>query len=399
MAKVVLTGGAAAFPLRDFLTRTNVEFEYRDGEGPTGIAVCTLEDGTCLTSPTLFEVAEHLGLIIGPSTDQYDLAVIGAGPAGLAAAVYAASEGLATAVIEREAPGGQAGTSSKIENYLGFPDGVSGAELAARAREQAVKFGADLLVLREVTGGGPDGKQFRSELSDGSTVTSRAVLCATGVEWRRLDVVGIDDLLHAGVYYGSAISEAPGLGGKDVYIIGGGNSAGQAAMNFSEWARSVTLLVRGPHLAASMSAYLARRIDDAANVHVRPCCEVVGLDGDDWLRSLALRDTGTGDTTTVEAHALFVCIGGEPRTAWAVDAGLIVDGGGYLVTGRDLFDPSLVGDRKPWSLERDPYPLETCQPGLFAAGDVRHGSTKRVSAAVGEGAMVVGLVHRYLAEQ
>ena len=398
MAKVVITGAAAAFPFRDFLTRTNVDFEYRDDEGPPGIAVCTLEDGTCLTSPTLFELAEHLGLITAPSTDLYDLSVIGAGPAGLAAAVYAASEGLATAVIEREAPGGQAGTSSKIENYLGFPDGVSGAELAARAREQALKFGADLLVLREVTGGGLDGDQFRSELSDGVTVRSRAVLCATGVEWRRLDVPGIDELLHSGVYYGSAISEAPGLRGKDVYIIGGGNSAGQAAMNFAESARSVTLLVRGAHLAASMSTYLTQRINDSPNVHVRPCCEVAGVHGDDWLRSVDLRDTRTGDTTIVDAHALFVCIGGGPRTEWAVDAGIVVDRNGYLVTGRDLFDPSLVGDRSPWPLERDPYPLETCQPGLFAAGDVRHGSTKRVSAAVGEGAMVVGLLHRFLAD-
>jgi thioredoxin reductase (NADPH) len=283
-----------------------------------------------------------------------------------------------------------------IENYLGFPDGVAGADLAARARDQAAKFGADILVLRDVTGGGPDAEGFRSELSDGTTVRSRAVLCATGVDWRRLQVPGIDALLHAGIYYGSAISEAPGLRGKDVYVIGGGNSAGQAAMNFAERARSVTLLVRGAHLAASMSAYLTARISAMPNVHVRTCAAVVGVDGDDWLRTLEVRDTRTGVATTVSADALFVCIGGEPRTEWAVEAGLVVDTGGYLVTGRDLFTPALVRDAQPWRLERDPYPLETSQPGLFAAGDVRHGSTKRVSAAVGEGAMAVGLVHRYL---
>jgi thioredoxin reductase (NADPH) len=291
-ARLVVTGGSAAFPIRDFLTRTRVDFEYRDDDGPAGVAVCTLDDGTCLTSPTLHELARHLGLLADPSTDVYDVAIIGAGPAGLAAAVYAASEGLRTAVLEREAPGGQAGTSASIDNYLGFPGGISGAELAERAREQALDFGVDMLLLREVVGGGPEPGLFRSELSDGSVVRSRCVLLATGVAWRRLDAPGLERLLHCGVYYGSAISEAPGLTDKDVFVIGGGNSAGQAA----------------------------------------------------------------------------------------------------------IFDPALRSGPVAWDLDRDPYPLETSQPGLFAAGDVRHGSTKRVSAAVGEGAMAVGLLHLYLAE-
>lgn len=390
----MVTGGAAAFPVRDFLTRTAIPFEYRDDEGPQGVAVCTLADGTSLVGPTLYELADHLGIIRSPSPDVYDLAVIGAGPAGLAAAVYAASEGLRVAVVEREAPGGQAGTSSRIENYLGFPEGISGADLAARARSQAIRFGADLLVLRDVVGGGPEAGVFCTELSDGNRVISRCLLCATGVEWRRLDVPGIERLLHAGVYYGSAISEAPGLDGKDVFVVGGGNSAGQAAMNFAERARSVTLLVRGTGLADSMSDYLDRRIAEAPNVHVRPTTEVVGVDGDDWLRTLDLRDLSTGEVETVDAHAVFVCIGGQPRTDWATGSGVAVDDGGYLLTGRDLLAPDCG---VAWPLERDPYPLETSQPGLFAAGDVRHGSTKRVSAAVGEGAMAVGLIHRFIA--
>jgi thioredoxin reductase (NADPH) len=396
--QVVITGGSAAFPIRDFLTRTNVRFVYRDDDGPAGIAVCTLADGTCLESPTLQELAGHLGLLTVPSSGVFDVAIIGAGPAGLAAAVYAASEGLTTALLEREAPGGQAGTSASIENYLGFPGGISGADLAERAREQALGFGVEMLLLREVVAGEPEVGAFRSELSDGTTLRSRCVLCATGVTWRRLDAPGIERLLHSGVYYGSAISEAPGLRGKDVFVVGGGNSAGQAAMNFSQLARNVTIVVRGDGLAASMSSYLSQRIDKAGNVSIRTHAEVASVDGDDWLRSITFRDRRTGQTETVDAHAVFICIGGAPRTEWAQDAGLVLDAAGYLVTGRDVFDPALNGGRAVWSLDRDPYPLETSQPGLFAAGDVRHGSTKRVSAAVGEGAMAVGLVHRYLAE-
>lgn len=399
--RVIVTGGAAAFHVRDFLTRSNVPFEYRDSDpqAQAGVAVCTLDDGTCLVAPTLPELAERLGLMTAPSPNPYDLAVIGGGPAGLAAAVYGASEGLKVAVIERAAPGGQAGTSASIENYLGFPDGISGAELSARARDQAVKFGADLLVLREVVEGQPgDDGLFRSVLSDGTILASRSVLCSTGVDWRRLEGSGVDRLLQAGVYYGSAISEAPGLVGKDVLVIGGGNSAGQAAMNFSLTARSVTIVVRGDHLAASMSTYLIRRIADAGNVHVRTNAEVTGVEGETWLTAVSLKDRRSGQVEVVPAGAMFVCIGGAPRTAWASEAGLAVDPGGYLVAGRDILDRDLTHGTSHWTLDRDPYPLETSQPGLFVAGDVRHGSTKRVSTAVGEGAMAIGLVHRFLAD-
>jgi thioredoxin reductase (NADPH) len=300
--------------------------------------------------------------------------------------------------VEREVPGGQAGTSSRIENYLGFPDGISGIELSQRAREQAAKFGADILVLREAVADGIVGGIFRGNLSDGSTIRARCVLCATGVSWRRLTAPGIERLLHAGVYYGAAISEAPGTRDKDVFLVGGGNSAGQAAMNFASVARSVTLIVRGEGLASSMSEYLSRRIDGAPNVRVQTHAEVVTVDGDDWLRTLTLQDNRTGSQSQFDAHALFICIGGDPYTEWLRGAGLLLDAAGYLVTGRDLRDPAITRGRDRWALARDPYPLETSRPGVFAAGDVRRGSTKRVSAAVGEGAMAVELVHRFLAE-
>ncbi len=396
--RVVITGGPAAFPIRDFLTRANVDFVYRDDEGPPGVAVCTLASGVQLESPTLTELADHLGLITSPSTDTYDLVIVGAGPAGLAAAVYAASEGLHTAVIEREVPGGQAGTSSSIENYLGFPEGISGVELAERARRQAAKFDAEMLMLREVVAGSHVDGLFRSALSDGSTIASRCVLCATGVNWRRLDAPGVDRFLHAGVYYGSATSEAPGIRNKDVFVIGGGNSAGQATMNFAGVARSVTIVVRGAGLAASMSEYLCRRIDEAPNVTVSTHAEVAAVDGDDWLRTITLRDNRDNRCRVEPAHAMFVCIGGAPHTDWARNANLHVDSGGYLITGRDLLDATVTGEDQVWRGLRDPYPLETSQPGVFAAGDARRGSTKRVSAAVGEGAMAVGLIHRFLAD-
>lgn len=396
---VVVSGGSAAFPIRDFLTRANVEFVYLDGEGPVGVAVCTLADGTRLESPTLAELAEHLGLFRPPSADVHDLVIVGAGPAGLAAAVYAASEGLGTAVVEREVPGGQAGTSSNIENYLGFPEGISGVELAERARRQAAKFGAEMIVLRDAVAGGIEGDLFRANLSDGSTIRARCVLCTTGIRWRRLDVPGVERLLHSGVYYGSGISEAPGVQDKDVFVIGGGNSAGQAAINFALLARSVTIVVRSDGLAASMSTYLSRRVEEAPNITIRTRTQVAAVDGDDWLRTITLHDTRTGEEQVVEAHAIFICIGGEPYTDWLEGTGILLDPAGYLVTGRDLRDPTLNGGREVWTLERDPYPLETSRPGVFAAGDVRRGSTKRVSSAVGEGSMAIGLVQRFLAEK
>jgi thioredoxin reductase (NADPH) len=396
--QILVTGGRAAYDIRDFLTRASVPFDYDDDDGPVGVAVCTFDDGLCLTSPTLQEVALHLGLLTQPARDLYDLGIVGGGPAGLAASVYAASEGLSTVVVDELAPGGQAGTSPRIENYLGFPDGVSGAELAARARKQAQKFGVEILMLRSIVDGHTDGGHFWAALSDGNKVRCRACLVATGVDWRRLEAPGVDDLLHAGVYYGAAASEGPGVAGKDVFIVGAGNSAAQAALNFSSWAGSVTIVSRDATLEESMSDYLARRIHDTSNIAVRACTEVVAVEGDDWLRSVSLRDNVAGATQAVPAHALFICIGGVPRTEWANRDGILTDPSGYLVTGRDLFEKYPDDGRRIWSLARDPYPLETSQPGLFAAGDVRHGSTKRVTAAVGEGAMAVPLIHRFLDE-
>jgi thioredoxin reductase (NADPH) len=398
-ARVVVTGGVAAYDIRDFLTRAAVPFLYLDDEGPADVAVCTFDDGRCLTSPSIQDVGRALGLVVPPSRDSYDLAVIGAGPAGLAAAVYASCEGLATVVVEEWAPGGQAGTSWRIENYLGFPDGISGAELAERARHQAQKFGAEILMLQSLTEGHAEDGHFVGTLADGNLLRARAVLVATGVDWRRLQVAGVDRLLHAGVYYGAAASEAPGVKGKDVFIVGAGNSAGQAALNFSEHARSVTILCRGDALSESMARYLCERITESPVIHVRVCTEVVGVQGDTWLRTITIRDNTTGGEETVPAHALFICIGGVPRTGWAADDGVLTDQSGYLLTGRDLFDPEHNGNPQAWSLRRDPYPLETSLPGLFAAGDVRFGSTKRVASAVGEGAQAVALVHRFLGER
>jgi thioredoxin reductase (NADPH) len=395
---VVVTGGSAAYDIRDFLTRASVPFLYVDDEGPAGIAVCTFDDGKCLTDPTIQEVGRALGLVVAPSRESYDFAVIGAGPAGLAAAVYAASEGLSTVVVEKWAPGGQAGSSSQIENYLGFPDGISGAELADRARHQAEKFGAEILMLQSLVDGRAEDGRFVGTFADGTRLRASAVLVATGVDWRRLDVDGVDRLHHSGVYHGAAASEAPGVEGKDVFIVGAGNSAGQAAMCFAEYARTVTILAWGETLGETMSSYLARRIEEAPNIFFRPHVDVAAVDGDDWLRTITVVDLTTGRQEVLDAHALFVCIGGQPRTGWAAHDGVLTDPGGYLVTGRDLFEPRLNQGRTVWNHHRDPYLLETSLPGLFAAGDVRFGSTKRVSAAVGEGAMVVPLVHRFLTE-
>lgn len=396
--RVVVTGGSAAYPIRDFLTRAAVPFRYLDEEGSPGVAVCTFDDGRCLTDPTVQEVGRALGLVSAPSRDSYDFAVVGAGPAGLAAAVYASCEGLSTVVVEEWAPGGQAGTSWWIENYLGFPGGISGAELAARARQQAERFGAEILMLQSLADGRPEEGRFVGTLGDGTVLRARAVLVATGVDWRRLELDGVERLLHAGVYYGAAASEAPGVRGKDVYIIGAGNSAGQAALNFAGSARSVTILVRGEAMSDTMARYLCDRIGALPVVDVRVQTEVVALDGDDWLRTLTIRHNPTGREETVPAHALFICIGGVPRTGWAHEDGVLTNPTGYLLTGRDQFDPELNGGRSLWKHSRDPFPLETSLPGLFAAGDVRYGSTKRVAAAVGEGAMAVPLVHRFLAE-
>jgi len=404
-----LRSSAAAYEIRDFLRRNGIPYDWvevdRDVEacralGIQGVddprlPVCVLPDGRRLESPTVEEVAAGLGLVAAPRLDEYDLAIVGGGPAGLAAAVYAASEGLQAVVVERIAAGGQAGTSSLIENYLGFPDGISGSELALRAKEQARRFGAELLLARPLVGLRSEAGTYVGALSDGSVVRARSVLLATGVEWRRLEVPGIEELLGSGVYYGAGPSEAAGYAGSSVALVGGGNSAGQAALYFSRYARSVTMLVRGEGLAGSLSQYLVDRIVAADNIEVRLRSRVVGVDAGGRLRALTIQE-GAGPPRTLPADALFVCIGGTPRTEWAEELSVTRDDAGYLLTGTDL----LAGGRPPagWPRARHPFPLETSLPGLFAAGDVRHGSMKRCSAAIGEGAMAVSLVHSFLAE-
>jgi thioredoxin reductase (NADPH) len=397
------------YMIRDFLHRSDIPFEWielhSDEEARTiagvpalkdpPLPVCIFPDGTRLECPTIRQIVEKLGWYHDPSRSEYDVAIYGAGPAGLCAAVYAASEGLAAIVVERYSVGGQAGTSSKIENYLGFPKGISGAELAERAREQACRFGAEILVGREgVRGEFLPGKGV-GYLADGTKIVARSTICATGIDYRRLNLPGEDRLLGAGVYYGAGASEASLCrGNEDVFIVGGGNSAGQAAMHFSRVARTVNMVVRGPSLKETISQYLIDRIQAAGNVHVMTNSEVTELEGDQVLRAIVVTNCLTQDRRRFVTRWLFVCIGGDPRTTWAEEVGIVRDGAGYLMTGPDL----LLDHKMPqgWKLERDPYYLETNMPGVFAAGDVRHGSVKRCASAVGEGAMAVTFVHRYL---
>jgi thioredoxin reductase (NADPH) len=393
---------AAAYTLRDFLTRNLIPYEWIDigeqdgGSQVLGVTVddksrlplCLLPDGTRLEAPTLDEVAAALGLLTKARLGEYDLAILGAGPAGLAAAVYGASDGLRTVVFEGVAPGGQASTTALIENYLGFPEGISGIELANRAQEQARRFGAELLLPRRAEHVRPDGDMFVTELSDRSTVRAYSVIGATGVAWRQLDLPGIDRLLGRGVYYGASPSEAPWCREDAVTIVGGGNSAGQAAMYYARFARSVTMIVRDATLDESMSKYLIERIAGTPNIEVRTRSRVVSLEGDERLRALTIRDEAKGEEYRLDADALFICIGGEPRSEWAAELGLKLDRSGYVLTGSDL---GANGQK------HQPYPLETSMPGIFAAGDVRCGSVKRIAAAIGEGAMAVALTHRYLA--
>jgi len=335
--------------------------------------------------PSTRELAEAVGLQTVPSTQDYDAIVIGGGPGGLAAAVYGASEGLRTLLIEREAPGGQAGTSSRIENYLGFPTGVSGDDLADRALHQAKRLGAEVLVTRSVSS--IDARSKTVTLDGGVTLATRTIVLATGVTWRTLAIPGIERLTGVGVYYGAARSEALNTIGKDVFLIGGGNSAGQAAMFFSGYARSVTILIRGADLAASMSDYLIRQLATRANVTVEARSEVVGLRGERHLEAIDVADRAAGATTVRATDALFIFIGADAETDW-LPPEIARDERGYILTGPDA---------TPWTLERDPYLLETTVPGIFAVGDVRHASVKRVASAVGEGSMAIAFAHQYLA--
>ena len=410
--QVVLVGyraSAAGYGIRDFLSRNRVPYEWveaDDAERLRGLVdpeqvpadrlpLCVLPDGTRLAPATVEGVAAGLGMVAAPSLAEYDLAIIGAGPAGLAAAVYAASEGLRAVAVEAVAPGGQAGTTSMIENYLGFPQGISGSELATRATAQARRFGAEVLLARPLVDIATDGAGYVGRLSDQTVVRARTMLVASGVDWRRLEVPGLDDLLGAGVYYGAGPSEALTCRGSRVAVVGGGNSAGQAVVRFSRYASQVTLVVRGPTLGASMSQYLVDQLTRLPNVQVRTGTEIVEVDADTRLRALVL---SSGDPAPVRlpVDSLFVCIGGVPRTQGLSRIGLATDDAGYLRTGAEL-DRSR-GTLDGWPLARPPLPLETNLPGLFAAGDVRSGSIKRCAAAIGEGSMAVALVHRRLGE-
>jgi thioredoxin reductase (NADPH) len=410
-AQVVLVGTSTSrggYEIRDFLARNGRPFEWVDARRPeavqaalgvaevppSSLPVCVLPDGSQLAPATVESVAAGLGMLSMPSRSEYDLIIVGAGPAGLGAAVNAASEGLSTIMVEAVAPGGQAGTTSMIENYLGFPSGISGSELATRAAVQAARFGAELLLARPLVEVAEDGPGYVVALSDGTQVRGRALLFASGVEWRRLEVAGIDDLLGAGVYYGAGPSEALACTDSQVLVVGGGNSAGQAVVRFSRYAEKVTLLVRAANLAQSMSQYLIDSLGELPNVDIRLRSQVTGFDASDRLRAVSVSSAEHAQPVTVPADALFVCIGGTPRTDGAAGIGLAMNRAGYLVTGRDSAD----GAASNWALDREPMPLETNLPGVFAAGDVRFGSVKRCAAAIGEGSMAVALAHRRLAE-
>ncbi len=400
----------ACHKVRDFLARNHVAFAWLDPMRPDRNAgavpppkagdrfpVVVLPDGSRLIEPSPRELAEALGLQTRPAQGVYDVAVIGGGPAGLAAAVYGASEGLCTVLIERESPGGQAGASSRIENYLGFPTGVSGDELGGRALQQARRFGAEILVAREVCGIDTDAqnRMHAVVLDGGERVAAKTVVVASGVSWRELEVPGADTLLGRGVYYGAARTEAFGTVGQDIFLVGGGNSAGQAAMFFANYARSVTLLVRGPSLAATMSHYLIEQLGSKSNIRVRAHQRIVRIEGTDHVEAIVVEDRATGESRAEPAAAVFVFIGADARTDW-LPRSIIRDERGYVCTGRDVSD--LVAQASgQWPLQRDPYLLETSLPGVFAAGDVRHGSIKRVAAGVGEGSMAIAFVHQYLA--
>jgi len=400
---------APTFAARDFLARNAVPYRYYSIDEPEGqrllkaaeadpaeIPVVITTDGRPLLAPSDAEIAAAVGLAVNPTTDFYDLIVVGGGPAGLGSAVYGASEGLRTVLVERQAAGGQAGQSSRIENYLGFPDGVSGAQLTDRARRQAIKFGAEMLAARDVTALEIQGSSRVVRFGDGSSIAAHAVILATGVSYRSLDAPGIAELGGRGVFYGSATTEAPECAGRDVYIVGGANSAGQAAVFFSRHARTVTLVVRGASLQASMSHYLIQQLDAIDNIQVRTGTTVGRAIGDEHLEQLQLDPVDGGPSETVGASHLFIFIGAAPRTEW-LDGLLQRDQRGFVWTGPDL----LVDGNRPsgWSLDRDPYYLESSVPGVFVAGDVRAQSVKRVASAVGEGAMAVTLVHRYLGER
>ena len=404
---------AESHEVKSFLARNHVPYHFLDievsdearelvddaGGHPEGgqvkhgaLPLVILPDGTRLERPTVAELAHHLGLKTRAEQPFYDLAILGAGPAGLAAAVYGASEGLSTVLVEREAPGGQAGTTGRIENYLGFPAGLSGSDLARRGLTQARRFGVEVLSPQEAVGLRLDGPYKHLSLKDGSEITSHVLMIASGVSWRRLAAPGAEQLTGRGVYYGAALTEAAGCEGEDVYLVGAANSAGQAAVSFAAYARRVIMLVRGSSIEAKMSAYLVERLRDLGNVEVRLHTEVEACCGDDKLEALTLVDRERGRSERVPASSLFVFIGAAPRTDWLADA-VARDDRGFILTGTDLESRHLAD----WPLERPPSLFEASVPGIFATGDVRHASVKRVASAVGEGSVAVHFIHRYLA--
>jgi thioredoxin reductase (NADPH) len=398
--------------IKDFLGRNQVPYQWTDVEIATpdqevqaiipnvdlksvSLPLVVLQGGEVLENPPVEELASRIGLRTRAETTFYDFVIVGGGPAGLAAAVYGASEGLKTLLVERSAPGGQAGMSSRIENYLGFPSGLTGADLARRALTQAKRFGAEILAPQEVVGLRVDGPYRFVKLRDGNEVSCHALLIASGLSWKRLDIPGIERLQEAGVYYGASMTEAQLCSGEDVYLVGGANSAGQAAVYFAQFARSVTMLVRGDSLEKGMSQYLIDQIREIPNIRVETQAEVVEVHGDEHLESITIANHATESIRTEPTSALFIFIGAMPCTAWL--RGLLpMDERGYLLTGALL---PKDGDRpKGWKEERDPFIFESIIPGVFAAGDTRHASIKRVASAVGEGSITVQMVHQYLAK-
>ena len=399
-----------SYAIRDFLTRNQSPYEWIDvetaeqnaevrrlmkaaGAEASSLPMVLFSDGSSLADPSTAQLAEKLGLRVRPEMAFYDLVIVGGGPAGLAAAVYGASEGLRTVLVEMEAPGGQAGMSSRIENYLGFPSGLSGGDLARRGVAQARRFGVEILAPQQVTAVRVEGPSRIVNLAEGSEIGCKVLLIATGVFYRKLDVPGAERLQGSGLYYGSALTEAMACKDEDVYIIGGANSAGQAAMYFSKYARRVVMLVRGESLSASMSQYLIDQIKNTPNIRVETRARVVEVFGDQHLEALSIHCGDTGQTERVPSNSLFVFIGAEPNTNWL--AGVVErDERGFILTGIDL----LRDGKRPqgWPLARDPYWTETSVPGIFAAGDVRHGSVKRVASGVGEGSIAVQFIHQYL---
>jgi thioredoxin reductase (NADPH) len=401
-----------SYELRDFLARNRVPYQWIDVEltandpetkrllevlGPeaASLPITLFPDGTNLLESVPAEVAQKVGLRTRAQTDFYDLAIVGGGPAGLAAAVYGASEGLHTVMIEREAPGGQAGMSSRIENYLGFPTGLSGADLARRAVTQAQRFGVEILAPQEAVGLRTEGSYRFLKLADGNEISCHALMIASGVQWRRLEAPGIDRLQGAGVYYGGGASEALSCKGEIVYVVGGANSAGQAAMNFAKYAERVVIVVRGSSLSSTMSQYLIDQVKQTPNIELWPHASVSEAHGETHLEEVSFLCSDTGKVERVPVSAMFIFIGALPRTDWLANV-VERDERGFILTG-----PDLIRDRqrpKGWVLDRDPFLLETNVPGLFAVGDVRHGSVKRVASGVGEGSVAVQFIHQYLSK-